>query len=423
MATELLSTLHEDSDVVPLTQENPRSNALDERPRRGQAYACIVLSLMASAGVVMLALPHSPAAAIPAGSLPTTLMKKEEINSCKLCQCNCNWDCGGETDWSSCCSRLCCAKVCCAGTSPAECVFTTAAPVPPSQPKKMFCKFKFNVHNYGNPMVWDDGYTLHGPDGGKLLSAAVFDLRDGGWISYTMNLSNVDPGNNANLYLIFPPTGDASRDDCYGEDCYCDGQGGGVQTNSYGWCIELDVIEANGPSDFALTWHTCQAHNNDCGCGSWGCLKGYGFGGKHGCNEPSESGIDGMLPFNVNITFDTEGCMVTTFSQGSKELVVSKEHLAGNGAHDDVILKDWLERSCGEIARALESDGVVIASSLWSGWEPGVGGAKNCASCSPSQETCTMEDSSMTISNMRIYGSIFRHGEGTEVCEEVDDVS
>merc|ERR1739845_50171 len=109
------------------------------------------------------------------------------------------------------------------------------------------------------------------------------------------------------------------------------------------------------------------------------------MGGEKGCNDPSApasayTDLDGSLPFHVNLTFDSSGCMVVIFTQGPVTLSVGPDQLSGTSSGQ-------VQAACSAIKEGLQS-GVVFVSSLWSGWEPGVGA--DCPSCSPKVQTCNL---------------------------------
>merc|ERR1719215_61975 len=105
-----------------------------------------------------------------------------------------------------------------------------------------------------------NGWSVAG--GGGVHGKQSFNLL-GGYVEFDMDSSGATPGMNNNFYTISPDHQYNSHQD------YCDGQGPHASSPTGTYCLEMDIIEANGNCFAAATWHTWPNRDGDCDMG--GC--------------------------------------------------------------------------------------------------------------------------------------------------------
>jgi len=216
-------------------------------------------------------------------------------------------------------------------------------------------------YNDGGAILLDQGWEI--TDSARVSTKASFNLL-GGYVEFTMDVSETNPGVNTNLYSSFPNLTSAGY---RGTVDYCDGQGPN-EASPY-WCLEQDYIETNGPMLFASTWHTVEkdASVGDLkGCDHHGCGAEHHFLTALGCNRSSshpEPVIDSSRPFQLRASFSESGEMSILLTQDDVKLQVAEfSHWDGGQPDDDdyQIIKSYME-----------NQGAVILSSQWTGWVPG----------------------------------------------------
>lgn len=210
----------------------------------------------------------------------------------------------------------------------------------------------------GTVTVRDQGFTVHG--NGGVASKATFNLL-GGYVEFDVDVSNVQVGVNANLYAIAPSgLGDAGFTD--NDAQYCDGA-----INDRKNCIELDWFESNGNCAGASTLHTVMGEGNSGNpCNSWGCRTHWYY--------------NGGTQFHMRIEYGTDGSQ-TAYNNGA---VMGGFNPAPGGS-------DW-----NIIRQEMESKGVLIYGSEWTGWVP----VEDCGTSG------CLECSSYSISNIVVQGSV-----------------
>jgi len=168
-------------------------------------------------------------------------------------------------------------------------------------------------------------------------------------ISYTADLSGVECGCNAALYLVsMPAYSQSSPDPTRCGDYYCDAnQVCGV------YCPEIDLFEANN-RNIHITPHTC---NNPIGHFYPGC-DGGGYVQSAYQTNPSSFGpgpnyiINTQMPFQLSHTFESKNGylnkMISVFSQAGKNFTL---------IHDK---ESYLKELTGAV-----KNGMVVAISLW----------------------------------------------------------
>lgn len=179
---------------------------------------------------------------------------------------------------------------------------------------------------------WDgNGWTIVGGGGAK--GKTSYNLL-GGYMSFDMDSSGATFGMNNNFYTISPDHPYTNPND------YCDGQGPEASSPLGIYCMELDIIEANGNGCASTSWHTW--YNRDGDCDQDGCNAVYGWSGGH-----------------VDVLFDNDGWMHTYIN--------GNEVGSGYGTFDR-----WpSDNAKHQIQSEMSSKGAVIMSTQWSGWVPG----------------------------------------------------
>jgi hypothetical protein len=220
-------------------------------------------------------------------------------------------------------------------------------------------------HDKPCPALTNQGWKIEG--GGGAATKSAFNLLNGGYVEFDIDLSNVDNGVNANIYAISPKS--FSLDHFNKTLDYCDGAATGDD-----WCMEEDYIEANGHCGGATTWHTVVGPGND-GCTAWGCRVSYHLNGKS--------------KVHMKVAYDDNGHFTVT---------KDGEAFSGyNPAPDD--------RAYDVIKSFHETRGVVVYGSEWTGWVP----VDDCGT-TPGN----LYGSSYSISNLVISGSVVKGPEPTK---------
>lgn len=202
--------------------------------------------------------------------------------------------------------------------------------------------------------------------GGGGATKAAFNLL-GGYVEFDVDVSNVRPGVNANMYSIAPQIGAGG----YVGDNYCDGA-----ENDKPWCIELDYVESNGNCAAAATLHTVPGPGSN-GCTAWGCRLHWSYNGE--------------TKYKMRAAYGTDG---------SQTLTKNGQPLSGydpspNGDTWRVIQQE------------MQSKGVVVYGSEWTGWVP----EEWCGSDGSDSDLAA---SSYSISNIVVQGSVVQGPEPTK---------
>jgi len=214
------------------------------------------------------------------------------------------------------------------------------------------------VTAYGSPQLKDGGWDIHG--NGGAASRASFNLL-GGYVEFDVDVSNVKTGVNANLYAIAPsnlgPGGFTDND-----KQYCDGA-----INDRPNCIELDWVEQNGNCEGAATLHTVMGTGTSAPCNSWGCRTSW---------------ADGKGKYTLRIDYDQSG-----------RQTLKKDGMTFSDWSPAPIQQDW-----DIIKGEMQSKGVVIYGSEWTGWVPSAHGCSDVDG--------DLAGSSYSISNIVVQGSV-----------------
>ena len=137
----------------------------------------------------------------------------------------------------------------------------------------------------------------------------------------------------------------------HGDSMYCD-----IQLPPPRRCVEVDLFEGNVKAARS-TLHTQAGEAADGTCNQWGCTQvidsyDYGFGYSYG-------GIDTSQPFDLAASFDHEGHMHVSVSQGERRRDMFDVRTAGNGGDGGVP-----EEASRAVRDALTS-GMTLVTSLW----------------------------------------------------------
>eukprot|EP00122_Pirum_gemmata_P003505 Pgem_evm1s3166 len=223
----------------------------------------------------------------------------------------------------------------------------------------------------------------------RYVSPQSYNMLNGG-VSFTVDLSAVNFGVNAAMYLISPEQGNNN---------YCD-----IQCPSGNCCMELDILESNGHTCGQITlhtfnngqWETGSCANGACQCNQGGCWSLTEFWPQdyaaQGCKTtPTVSGnINTSQSFDVNVTFDGNGNMKVVFSQsGNYETVL--DTAAGTPSENP----NWNGNDIAQIKNIMQSNGAKFVVSLWQGWSPG--------ECSGSWGN--LYDSTVKVTNIQVTSS------------------
>jgi hypothetical protein len=187
----------------------------------------------------------------------------------------------------------------------------------------------------------------------------------GGYVEFDMDNSGATPHMNNNFYTISPDHAYQSYND------YCDGQGPYASSPTGTYCMELDIIEANGHCTAATTWHNW--FNMDGDCDRAGCSVRTDIGGR----------------FHVKAMFGEDGFMHTYFN--GVEATNFGRHPSGNAVKN--------------VQETLSRVGAKFESTQWYGWVPG-----DCG------DSGKQPGSTFSISNLVVSGTVVMGPEPTR-CE------
>jgi len=239
------------------------------------------------------------------------------------------------------------------GPEPAEC----GAPSPPPAPHKMYC---LQETDFTGDASWNgNAWTVRGNGGVHGLQS--FNLLHG-FVEFHMDSTNATLGMNGNFYTSSPDHAYTSYDD------YCDGQGPAASSPHGTYCMEMDVIEANGGCSAATTWHT--SFNKNGGCDQYGCQAQYEW----------SKGL-------VRAEFDDHGMTVYI---GGKRV-------------DSYSPSPFYQDPADYVSEVMTTLGVQFHSTQWHGWVPGQCGDEGYN-----------PDSSFTIRDVKVYGSVIFGDEPAE---------
>ena len=133
-------------------------------------------------------------------------------------------------------------------------------------------------------------------------------------LRFTVDVSGVECGCNAAVYLVEAPQPDSSG------SRYCDINSPGPER-----CTSINLMEANVKS-IVSTLHTHAGQVDDGTCNQWGCAQGWGVGDnncRYGRGSPN---IDSSIPFDVTTRIDPSGYMRITVSQDGRSHVIWDVH-------------------------------------------------------------------------------------------------
>ena len=242
-------------------------------------------------------------------------------------------------------------------------------------------------------------------------------------LSYTVDVSKVDCGCNAALYLVAMdrPTSFSSG--------YCDIQSAGDN------CLEIDLMEANRKA-FQTTLHSQTGTGFNGDCNQYGCSYNWGkhatnmYGQGSGCAPPPTlsplppsppSGgaaclsptppnpslhtrrhkIDSSKPYEVAAHFGHDGEMTVTLTQGGRSFTVWDTDKAGNypeGSNKHGVPK----AASAAVRKAMLDKGVVLVGSLWGGgdmsWLDG--------GCSNGYSQCSLSSAQVAFTNLKVSGGV-----------------
>lgn len=254
-----------------------------------------------------------------------------------------------------------CCFTCCCNQPPSP-----SPPPSPPAPAGSYCPAVADLgfdYNDGGGEIFDQGWSVTG--GARIHSRAAFNLL-GGFIEFDMDVSKTQIGINSNLYTISPDLHGAAYES---SSQYCDGQG----ANGL-WCMELDILEANGYCGGATTIHAVPGHGG--GCDAGGCQETYSFNSR---------------TFHVRADWSENGDMITTI--GGNRVQVPTD--AGTRKR---------------IVETMLTTGAVVQSSQWSGWVPG-------AACGPEG---SLAQSSFTVRNLVVHGKVVS-GPKPATCQQYEE--
>ena len=207
-------------------------------------------------------------------------------------------------------------------------------------------------------------------------------------LSYTVDVSEVDCGCNAALYLVAmdKPTSFSSG--------YCDIQSAGDN------CLEIDLMEANRKA-FQTTLHSQTGTGFNGDCNQYGCSYNWG---KHATNmygQGSGHNIDSSKPYDVAAHFGHDGEMTVTLTQGGRAFTVWDTDKAGN--YPEGSSKHGVPSAASAAVRkAMLSKGVVLVGSLWGGgdmsWLDG--------GCSGGYSQCNLASAKVAFTNLKVEGGV-----------------
>lgn len=274
----------------------------------------------------------------------------DELNFCSSrgnCVCDCSWtkkvDCKTARDDNSCCFACCC-------------LVKPTFPMNTGPNHQLYCPSVNDlVVGYGNAKLTNQGWLNKG--GGSAATKSSFNLL-GGYVEYDIELTNVQPGINANIYTISPK--EIPTTIGFTQKNYCDGAKTGTN-----WCTEIDWIESNGNCGGATTLH--MKEGTGVGCTAWGCSVTYKY--------------NGNTNFHMKVAYEPDGT-ITVY----RDKEIYKKFTPTPTSTDMQVLIDQYKRL-----------GAVIYSSLWKGWVP-MGN-----SCPKNGD---LQSSSFEIKNLKIFGTV-----------------
>jgi len=216
---------------------------------------------------------------------------------------------------------------------------------------ELYCPSENEFQMSGGASWNGNGWDVTGGGGAHGLTS--FNLL-GGYVEFDMDSSGATGGMNNNFYTISPDHAYTSYND------YCDGQGPDASSPTGTYCMEMDIIEANGGCYAASTWHTW--FNHDGGCDQGGCGVGYGWQSGH-----------------VKAAFGTDGWM----------------HITVNGNEMSSYNPYPSDNARGSVHDTMASVGVAIQSTQWHGWVPGDCGDQG-----------NNPNSHFSVKNLKVSGSV-----------------
>jgi len=220
---------------------------------------------------------------------------------------------------------------------------------------QLYCPNQSN-YKFLDGAVWTgNGWKISGE--GRVYGTTAFNMV-GGYVEFDMDTSGVHNSVNSNFYTISPDRGHFPN--------YCDIQA--CNDNSCPFCMEMDIVENNGNCCSASTIHTWTNYNG-------GCDRG-------GCQAIMHSSNSR----HFKASFDSSGLMKVNI-----------------GGQDNGGYNPWPSgNSNNQVKSTMESIGAVLISTMWYGWVPDAG-------C-PSGGADGLPGSVMTVSNVKVYGSVVQGG-------------
>lgn len=295
------------------------------------------------------------------------------------CHCDCSWasSCSIWKDDGSCCFGCCC-KIPSTPSTPSispptplptdpksECyrkcdsMFPNPSPTPSSPSYKLYCPSSQDLMvAYGTATLSNQGWTIY--NGGGVATKSSFELLQGGWVEYDVDVSRVNRGINVNVYTISPTI----RGSSFTQSDYCDGA-----RTDHTWCVEIDWLESNGNCGGATTYHTIKGPGE--GCTAWGCRTHFEYNGR--------------TKFRMRIEHSPDGKLV---------VIRDGQRITPNDIKPTPRSDDWCI-----LAEAYRTKGALIYSSQWTGWVP---------TCKGSSDNGVLEGSVYTVSNLKIFGSVLQ---------------
>ena len=237
----------------------------------------------------------------------------------------------------------------------------------------LYCPTQNDMNvDYGDQILFGgNGWIITG--NGRVSSKTSWNLL-GGYMEFTMDVSNTADGVNTNFYTSSP-----DRENL-GSATYCDDQGDGDQG-----CMEMDIIEANGKCAMATTVHTFQTDgqpkNGD--CDRWGCTAAMSLPDSHVFQIKAMFNEDSSTDIYMDGQLHAGYPLYPVPSDASNEVLVS----------------------------TMSSIGAVIESSQWFGWAPE---QDNC----PSGSSDGVNSSVVKISDVKVQGIIVQ-GPVPNLCSEM----
>jgi len=230
-----------------------------------------------------------------------------------------------------------------------------------------------NSFQFSDSATWQGdihgaGWSVRGQGGVHGLTS--FNLL-GGFVEFDMDTTQATSGMNTNFYTISPDHPYTSYQD------YCDGQGPYASSPSGTYCLEMDIIEANGHCAAAATWHT--EYNMNGGCDRAGCAVVVMPEADQRYDESAMQAVDLRRRVHVKAEFSPDGWM-TTYYNGRKLSKFNRQP------------SDDARRS---VYDTMSTVGAAVQSTQWHGWAPG-----NC------DDYGENPNSVFSISNLKFSGSV-----------------